>query len=123
MPLLSTVSADTLYTCYICPSYFLLILIGCCLFPSCQAGLRAVHDLGPEIRRAISGNIEGEDEETSDIFIEEPMHRVMLLTCYRNLKPIQPSIWNVHNAQYLIHENTTQQVPSILCACLFLYIM
>ncbi|KAK2156437.1 hypothetical protein LSH36_213g02000 [Paralvinella palmiformis] len=40
-----------------------------------QAGLRAVHDLGPEIRRAISGNIEGEEEETPDMFVEEPMHR------------------------------------------------
>ena len=39
-----------------------------------QAGLRAVHDLGPEIRRAISGNL-GE-EEFPDKDIEEPMHRV-----------------------------------------------
>ena len=40
-----------------------------------QAGLRAVHDLGPEIRRAISGNL-GE-EEFPDKDIEEPMHRVI----------------------------------------------
>ncbi|XP_052780217.1 muscle calcium channel subunit alpha-1-like isoform X4 [Mya arenaria] len=39
-----------------------------------QAGLRAVHDLGPEIRRAISGNL-GE-EEFPDKDVEEPMHRV-----------------------------------------------
>ncbi len=39
-----------------------------------QAGLRAVHDLGPEIRRAISGNLEEEDLPDKDI--EEPMHRV-----------------------------------------------
>ena len=39
-----------------------------------QAGLRAVHDLGPEIRRAISGNL-GE-EEFPDKDPEEPMHRV-----------------------------------------------
>ena len=39
-----------------------------------QAGLRAVHDLGPEIRRAISGNLE--EEEYPDKDIEEPMHRV-----------------------------------------------
>ncbi|KAH3892449.1 hypothetical protein DPMN_016567, partial [Dreissena polymorpha] len=38
-----------------------------------QAGLRAVHDLGPEIRRAISGNL-GE-EEFPDKDVEEPMHR------------------------------------------------
>ncbi|CAD5115428.1 DgyrCDS4403 [Dimorphilus gyrociliatus] len=37
-----------------------------------QAGLRAVHDLGPEIRRAISGNL-----EEDDFFLksEEPAHR------------------------------------------------
>jgi hypothetical protein len=39
-----------------------------------QAGLRAVHDLGPEIRRAISGNLD--EEEFMDKDIEEPMHRV-----------------------------------------------
>ncbi|XP_070193049.1 muscle calcium channel subunit alpha-1-like isoform X2 [Littorina saxatilis] len=38
-----------------------------------QAGLRAVHDLGPEIRRAISGNLD--EEEFMDKEIEEPMHR------------------------------------------------
>ncbi|XP_071083520.1 muscle calcium channel subunit alpha-1-like isoform X5 [Haliotis cracherodii] len=38
-----------------------------------HAGLRAVHDLGPEIRRAISGNLD--DEEFLDKDIEEPMHR------------------------------------------------
>ena len=40
-----------------------------------QAGLRAVHDLGPEIRRAISGNLE--DEEIMNKDFEEPMHRVI----------------------------------------------
>lgn len=39
-----------------------------------QAGLRAVHDLGPEIRRAISGNLDEEDFAEKDA--EEPMHRV-----------------------------------------------
>lgn len=38
-----------------------------------QAGLRAVHDLGPEIRRAISGNLDEEDFADKDV--EEPMHR------------------------------------------------
>ncbi|CAG5117509.1 unnamed protein product, partial [Candidula unifasciata] len=38
-----------------------------------QAGLRAVHDLGPEIRRAISGNLD--EDEMLDKDIEEPMHR------------------------------------------------
>jgi len=39
-----------------------------------QAGLRAVHDLGPEIRRAISGTLE--EDEFVDHDAEEPMHRV-----------------------------------------------
>lgn len=34
-----------------------------------------MHDLGPEIRRAISGNLE--EEETPGKDIEEPMHRVI----------------------------------------------
>ncbi|CAH1784486.1 unnamed protein product [Owenia fusiformis] len=38
-----------------------------------QAGLRAVHDLGPEIRRAISGNLEEDNFPDNDK--EEPMHR------------------------------------------------
>ncbi|XP_064604467.1 muscle calcium channel subunit alpha-1-like isoform X3 [Liolophura sinensis] len=38
-----------------------------------QAGLRAVHDLGPEIRRAISGNLDEEDFPEREV--EEPMHR------------------------------------------------
>ncbi|XP_064631937.1 muscle calcium channel subunit alpha-1-like isoform X8 [Lineus longissimus] len=38
-----------------------------------QAGLRAVHDLGPEIRRAISGNLD--EDEFPDRDFEEPMHR------------------------------------------------
>jgi voltage-dependent calcium channel L type alpha-1D len=37
------------------------------------AGLRAVHDLGPEIRRAISGTLEEDDFTERDA--EEPMHR------------------------------------------------
>ena len=41
-----------------------------------QAGLRAVHDLGPELRRAISGNLDEEDFNEKDV--EEPMHRVSL---------------------------------------------
>lgn len=41
-----------------------------------QAGLRQLHDLGPEIRRAISGDLD--DEETFNRFWreEEPQHRV-----------------------------------------------
>jgi len=41
-----------------------------------QAGLRAVHDLGPEIRRAVSGNLEDEENEPPT---EEPMHRASIL--------------------------------------------
>lgn len=42
-----------------------------------QAGLRAVHDLGPEIRRAISGCL-NEDEILMEEF-EMPAHRVIQL--------------------------------------------
>jgi len=38
-----------------------------------QAGLRVVHRLGPEIRRAISGNLEDEEYPMADI--GTPMHR------------------------------------------------
>ena len=37
-----------------------------------KAGLRTLHDLGPEIRRAISGNL----DDDFDFREEEPMHRV-----------------------------------------------
>ena len=47
------------------------------LLPPSQAGLRAVHDLGPEIRRAMSGNLEEDDFTVNESTeIEEPMHRV-----------------------------------------------
>ena len=44
----------------------------CCV--CVKAGLRAVHDLGPEIRRAISGTLEEDEFPEKDA--EEPMHRV-----------------------------------------------
>ena len=40
-----------------------------------QAGLRAVHDLGPEMRRAISGNLEDENDLIWKQW-DEPQHRV-----------------------------------------------
>ena len=42
-----------------------------------QAGLRTLHDLGPEIRRAISGNLDDE-ENFKGMFEEEPSHRVII---------------------------------------------
>lgn len=43
-----------------------------------QAGLRTLHDMGPQIKRAISGNLEGMDE--NELFEqEEPNHRVSVL--------------------------------------------
>ena len=41
-----------------------------------QAGLRTLHDLGPEIRRAISGSLDDE-EQFRGMFEEEPLHRVI----------------------------------------------
>lgn len=41
-----------------------------------QAGLRQLQDLGPEIRRAISGDLEEDTFPTEP----EPMHRVSAVT-------------------------------------------
>ena len=41
-----------------------------------QAGLRTLHDLGPEIRRAISGSLDDEEAFKNMFNDEEPMHRV-----------------------------------------------
>lgn len=49
-----------------------------------QAGLRAVHDLGPEIRRAISGNL----DDDFNFETEEPMHRVCLSLKNYNTKQV-----------------------------------
>lgn len=37
-----------------------------------QAGLRTLHEAGPELKRAISGNL---DEMVGEVLVE-PMHRV-----------------------------------------------
>ncbi len=42
-----------------------------------HAGLRTLHDLGPEIRRAISGSLEDEDAFKAMFEEEEPQHRVI----------------------------------------------
>ena len=39
-----------------------------------QAGLRTLHEAGPEVKRAISGNLD--EEENNDKDVEIPMHRV-----------------------------------------------
>ena len=44
-----------------------------------QAGLRTLHDLGPEIRRAISGSLDDEEAFKSMFNEDEPMHRVIKL--------------------------------------------
>ena len=41
-----------------------------------HAGLRTLHDLGPEIRRAISGSLEEEEAFKNMFADEEPQHRV-----------------------------------------------
>ncbi|KAL7669229.1 hypothetical protein ACOME3_009894 [Neoechinorhynchus agilis] len=40
-----------------------------------EAGLRTLHDLGPEIRRAISGTLDGEDDDRWITSSNEPQHR------------------------------------------------
>ncbi|CAE1323306.1 CACNA1D [Acanthosepion pharaonis] len=77
-----------------------------------QAGLRAVHDLGPEIRRAISGNLEEEDFPERDI--EEPMHRRnhslfgTVVSALTGHKPIPFS-----NRTQSLHLNHTQPHPKV----------
>ena len=43
-----------------------------------HAGLRTLHDLGPEIRRAISGTLEDEETFKAMFDDEEPQHRVII---------------------------------------------
>ena len=44
-----------------------------------HAGLRTLHDLGPEIRRAISGTLDDEEQFRTMFYEEEePTHRVIL---------------------------------------------
>ncbi|XP_036357316.1 muscle calcium channel subunit alpha-1-like isoform X3 [Octopus sinensis] len=77
-----------------------------------QAGLRAVHDLGPEIRRAISGNLEEEDFPERDV--EEPMHRRnhslfgTVVSALTGHKPIPFS-----NRTQSLHLNHTQPHPKV----------
>ena len=49
-----------------------------------HAGLRTLHDLGPEIRRAISGSLE-DDEAFREMFEneEEPQHRVRITLFFK----------------------------------------
>lgn len=50
--------------------------ISLCLFVEpVQAGLRTLHEIGPQIKRAISGNLEGMDEN-EQFEHDEPNHRV-----------------------------------------------
>jgi hypothetical protein len=42
-----------------------------------HAGLRTLHDLGPEIRRAISGTLDEEEIFNKMFKDDEPKHRVM----------------------------------------------
>ncbi|GFV88083.1 voltage-dependent calcium channel type D subunit alpha-1 [Trichonephila clavipes] len=50
-----------------------------------QAGLRTLHELGPEIRRAISGSLEVEETETVE---SEPAHRALTIIKYWESKGI-----------------------------------
>ncbi|KAJ8047198.1 Voltage-dependent L-type calcium channel subunit alpha-1C [Holothuria leucospilota] len=66
-----------------------------------QAGLRTLHDMGPQIKRAISGNLEGMDE--NEMFDqEEPNHRRShslfgtVLNIYHNRRQSAP----LHNTPY-----------------------
>lgn len=71
-----------------------------------QAGLRAVHDLGPEIRRAISGNLD--EEEFPDKDIEEPMHRRNHSLFGSVMSALQSNRGASPNRSNSLHINSTQ---------------
>lgn len=49
----------------------------CCDYAPLQAGLRTLHDIGPEIRRAISCDLQDEDAIAEE---EDEIYRVMCIT-------------------------------------------
>ena len=66
-------------------------------FPSFlyKAGLRTLHELGPQIKRAISGNLEDMEEgvdEGEPADIDEPSHRVSLLTDLLHRAMLRPQV-------------------------------
>ena len=84
-PIIYWVSPPTIYWVFpptafwVIPTYHFLgnptdYLLGMSTCTRKKAGLRTLHDLGPEIRRAISGNL----DDDFDFREEEPMHRVIL---------------------------------------------
>ncbi|XP_059167740.1 muscle calcium channel subunit alpha-1-like isoform X5 [Physella acuta] len=82
-----------------------------------QAGLRAVHDLGPEIRRAISGNLD--EEETLDKDVEEPMHRRnhslfgSVVSAMAGVRPILPFLNRTQSLKGTKGHNTSNLSPII----------
>nr|AAO83839.1 voltage-dependent L-type calcium channel alpha-1 subunit isoform b [Lymnaea stagnalis] len=82
-----------------------------------QAGLRAVHDLGPEIRRAISGNLD--EEEMMDKEVEEPMHRRnhslfgSVVSAMAGVRPILPFLNRTQSLKGTKGHNTSNLSPII----------
>ncbi|XP_055884029.1 muscle calcium channel subunit alpha-1-like isoform X4 [Biomphalaria glabrata] len=82
-----------------------------------QAGLRAVHDLGPEIRRAISGNLD--EEEILDKDVEEPMHRRnhslfgSVVSAMAGVRPILPFLNRTQSLKGTKGHNTSNLSPII----------
>ncbi|RUS83605.1 hypothetical protein EGW08_008624 [Elysia chlorotica] len=79
-----------------------------------QAGLRAVHDLGPEIRRAISGNLD--EEEMMDKDVEEPMHRrnhTLFGSVVNAMAGVRPILPFLNRTQSLKGNNKGHQTTNI----------
>lgn len=55
-----------------------------------QAGLRTLHEIGPELKRAISGNLESD----FTVDLEEPQHRVHFSFFFLEKFFLQFSIFN-----------------------------
>ncbi|KAK3797828.1 hypothetical protein RRG08_052427 [Elysia crispata] len=79
-----------------------------------QAGLRAVHDLGPEIRRAISGNLD--EDEMMDKDVEEPMHRrnhTLFGSVVNAMAGVRPILPFLNRTQSLKGNNKGHQTANI----------
>lgn len=84
-----------------------------------HAGLRTLHDLGPEIRRAISGSLEDEDAFKAMFDDDEPQHRV----CFHKTNLITSN--KLYKSSNILEEplfvrhgnfNPSFQVISVQCA-------
>lgn len=80
----------------------------CSLLSLSQPGLRTLHEAGPELKRAISGNL---DEMRDD---DIPTHRVRVLSCnflfvasaYQGIAGVFPWLWGIAKSYYGMTDET-----------------